>query len=393
MTRLLLCAGLALAASACRPASEGARPPEDRDPTASVATQTDGPSPPPAIAARSTEKAVNPEIAKLVEQLRALNDVRRFALATEQIPPIDFKPAEHRATPFPSKTFTRVVGFSVNAGFQSKGGSECTSAVSATGTLCPNVVLPGAPLDAPQVQRLLAIAPQPPERVTTCATLPSHAWVFYDGDLPVAELIVSFGCGTWSRSDYVLQPEQLVELRRLCRQSGMLGCDAGAREERGALWDAAVAEWTERDFEPSLFAAHQGPMARRLRPLATGIDQQERLVDLSDREKRLLCRWNLQHSVWRHRAGSGFGFFEDDQRYVVEVHRLSDCVAAFPTCEHTLAELSACVDWAQRGDPWFRMPQVASCRAQRSCVWGYSTAVHPCDKHVPNLVPCAPGVK
>ncbi len=158
---------------------------------------------------------------------RLARKAQRAASATKQVPPIGFRPLNPRSEPFPDRAFAYVRGYNVYATWSGRIAPDdavgCTGALALDGTLCPGVVLPGAAVPPPQVQLLLELPLPTDERITLCCGRPTHAWVFYDdADVPVAQLVVDFRCGTWSRTavPQSLPPETLAQLRHVCHESG-----------------------------------------------------------------------------------------------------------------------------------------------------------------------------
>jgi hypothetical protein len=129
----------------------------------------------------------------------------------------------------------------------------CPGAIANDGTLCPEVVLPGRELDASQLERLLEVTRHRNKgRQGTCrdSGWPIHAWVFYDGQLPLAEFVVDIPCASSSLEPHGVPAPQVDELVRLCHELGVPGCYARTAEEDREQHLAAERAWWTMNREP-----------------------------------------------------------------------------------------------------------------------------------------------
>ncbi|MBT9556233.1 MAG: hypothetical protein IV100_09400 [Myxococcales bacterium] len=151
-----------------------------------------------------------------------------IALALTLIAPV--VSAKTRKSPW--LTAHEVLAYELNGG--STGRPECSRAIEMGGTLCKTAALPGKALTQTQRERLAALSRTPGalnNELTKCF-IPHHTFVAYDAKgRPVAEMTVCFMCdmvdigplgGTRLRG---VSPSSLNELRGLCREIGLAGCD------------------------------------------------------------------------------------------------------------------------------------------------------------------------
>lgn len=326
---------------------------------------------------RSIPVSERPSIESLQRDLDVIYDVRHLALASEQLKPHGFVGLLPPDADLSSLQPARVVGYVIGAAWAWKVTPDsetagCPGAIAADGRLCPEVLLPGRGLDEAQLQRLLRIATEPQtELASPCSDdgWPLHAWVFYDAnDAPRAQVIVNLPCGRWSRSLARLSSVQREDLLELCQQAGLPGCHANATPAERGRYSGALGHWMDERAEPGLLPNLARP--NPLRAVPTGIDERTPIAELSPTNKRLLCQWNLQYSVWYTHAGSGYGI-DDGHRRSVKVQSWQQCIERFPSCAASLSEVLPCMRWAQRGDPWFLTPDARSCQELIACRWGY----------------------
>lgn len=132
----------------------------------------------------------------------------------------------------PWLTAHEVLAYELNGG--STGRPECTRAIEMGGALCKTAALPGKALTQTQRERLAALSRTPGALngdLTKCF-IPHHTFVAYDAKgRPLAEMTVCFMCemvdigplgGSRLRG---VSPASLNELRGLCREIGLSGCD------------------------------------------------------------------------------------------------------------------------------------------------------------------------
>lgn len=373
--------GLLLAS--CAPQQAPIEPAADGDATAEPepSLPADSPSADPSARGSSASDA---RLRTLLSELDALYDVRNLALATEQHPPLGFVGLVRSGdVDFPPKSVNRAVGYVVGAAVAWKMSPDsavpgCSGAIADDGTLCPEVVLPGRELDASQLRRLSEITRHRNEGpVGSCrdSGWPVHAWVFYDGQVPVAQVVVNLPCAHWSLEPDRVPAPQVDEFVRLCNELGLPGCYSGADEAERQLHLSAESTWWQQNREPGLLPALARPNPLRARP--TGLPQSRSMNSLSAAEKRLLCQWNLQYSVWYLHTGESYGILDGDRQRRVSVFTWEQCVQRFPTCDTQLGEILPCMRWAQRGDPWFRAAEAEYCQARAACLWGYRTSDAP----------------
>ena len=138
--------------------------------------------------------------------------------------------AETRQSPW--LTAHEVLAYELNRG--STGRPECLRAIEMGGALCKTVALPGKALTQTQRERLAALSRARGalnDELTKCF-IPHHTFVAYDAKgRPLAEMTFCFMCdmvdvgplgGTRLRG---VSDTALNELRGLCRDSGLGGCD------------------------------------------------------------------------------------------------------------------------------------------------------------------------
>lgn len=132
----------------------------------------------------------------------------------------------------PWLTAHEVLAYELNGG--STGLPECPRAIEMGGTLCKTASLPGKALTQPQRERLAALSRTPGalnDELTKCF-IPHHTFVAYDAKgRPLTEMTVCFMCdmvdigplgGSRLRG---VTAAALNELRGLCRELGLGGCD------------------------------------------------------------------------------------------------------------------------------------------------------------------------
>ena len=362
--------------------------------------------PAPTTAARALERipeepeASDVEIERNVKELIRTRDVRNLALAAPQSTPKNFLFIQ-KTGGFPDKPFAYVRGFRIHSnpvngaprpdtavpGCTGNG----TGVIADDGTLCPEVLLPGVSLSAKQAERLLAFPVGKStiaRRVPRCRVAPHHSWVFYDQrDRPVWSMWINFRCRTWSRFDEKLSDEFVQKLRNFCRDTNMVDCDYGIAEPGRSRQKAALQVWNARYLLPG---TSPGEPLQYLRPTPTGIEKTTLIRDLAPNERRLLCQWSAQHSVWQRRLGDTFARQENGQRMVVRVKPWKECVDNFPSCDVPLADVLPCAKLAQQGDPWFRLPAAETCRQHRACLWAYETRQTSCTEPDPEYGSCQP---
>ena len=153
-------------------------------------------------------------------------------------------PAKHPQA-FSPKRFAEVRAFAFD--LQVRERPVCKGPLNSDGALCSTVVVPGARLSSVQAERLLGLLRSPKtygSDLSGCF-LPHHGFVFYDGaGVPLAEVAVCFLCDNLRArpaipgvkqldGSYALTTEAVTELRGLCNELGMPGCNAKRPEDFG----------------------------------------------------------------------------------------------------------------------------------------------------------------
>ncbi len=343
------------------------------------------PAPEAALKPRATKARAEPLPAAVQSELQRLShilDYRNYALFLTQTPPVGYRNIYRRADRFDVPAFVRVRAFVTAPGHSGAGLSQpvrCLGrALAEDGTLCAAVVVPAIDVPLEVGKELVAMfnAPRGTPRVIMCGPEPDHHFVFYDEhDVPVGTLSVDYDCPEWSTSpgfDETIQTAQQRErLTAICEQLGLGLCH---RSDHDPTQERAWKEWERQHVER--FETH-GIRHTRRRPTAPRVDTSLSLSALTADERRELCVWGWYHRPLmfkRYGAGETWGLEKPDgPAYCVRSRSWTECIAEFPRCDATVAEVQRCVDAANRGDPAFFLPDNAGCNALRSCNWSYAT--------------------
>jgi hypothetical protein len=333
---------------------------------------------PPAAALAEPSPSVN----AIVAALDHVRDPTHWALLATRAPPAGYSEIHRAATAFEVGDYDEVrayyYGFDAWQGLGSVDAvNGCHGrAVAAGGTLCPSVVLPGRDIGVARGRELVRLFNAPragPPRAVMCQPEHHHAFVYYRKGVPVGELVVDLHCPIWEAAPGFEDslPNDTKELRRICKEAGLFFCDGNEAD-----YIEALARWKSASVE----TFPKGSLGDwRFKPRALPVAKTRVVSELTPRERRALCVWNVQHvaNIWAPRDPRDWHGVEvggSSAAYRGSALPWQECVSRFPSCSRTLEEVVPCADRAQRGDLWFILPENAHCRPLRACIWGFATS-------------------
>jgi hypothetical protein len=261
----------------------------------------------------------------------------------EQQSPPDFSPIAlrdgwHR---FPFHGLGRVVAFELG-GFNLDL-SPCY-VVTNTGTLCPDLVLPGRELSGSQRTRLESIFDElsAENRPKTCIGARAATFIWYDdANRPLAHLTVESGCVGWriapspatsAEGHFAATPEETVTLSTLCNELGFSRC--------GLTQNPPI-----QSDHPEL------KLARKVLPSALrmdlGVPAETSLANTTPVQRRRLCAWSAMTAQFAIQS-AGFVLprytttFEaaaggDGVRFL----GFGECLERFTTCSRAVGDVKS----------------------------------------------------
>lgn len=270
---------------------------------------------------------------------------------------------------------------------------------TSAGTLCGDVVAPGAVLDSEERRIVTGLAEAAATRsnheVSPARCFdPHHAIAYFDsGGAVVANVLVSFSCAAWSispsTSENVAKPRAMLphEQDALAKLFDGHGLAAWARRLVRHVPPFLVEHpppttlETEVDaYELATYGTEESPtpagVERRGRRLmaGSGAPKEKPLRDLSAEQRRELCEW-MTEEARPTRGPTSYGAGEhgyecDDGRRWISTRGGPACWTNKTECAHTVAEVESCLRVFREPDHLCTSPP-RECAAVRECLPGF----------------------
>jgi len=316
---------------------------------------------------------VAPELADVYADYAREVDPRSWFFAQPQRAPSGFVGLRAHATKFPGGKYAKVRAYRY-------GGDALyplsprldpytpgcgVGIVASDGTLCPSVQYPGWDVTAERAEQLFAILNTKNDvpRVVMNGYHFDRGFVVYDAnDVPVAQVLINAHVDKLRMTPSLGKPANAVdylsrarsqELRALLQQLGL-----GEQDPQRSQLLLRQAE-ADGELHPARYI-----------PFSSGVDGVVPLADTTAPQRSALCAW--QQQAWARgapRSGPDTSGIECEDGWRVTGANYAQCVAEFPSCDATVAEVEACMR-EQRFFPCLEEAEQQRCRALRSCFWG-----------------------